>query len=386
MKDFRLIHQKYLVNTYPFRGKSFERGRGAYLYDAEGEKYLDLMTGYGVNIFGHSHPKIVETITDQAKNLTNLHASFANEVRAKAAHALVKRCGRVLSKVYFSNSGSEAVEAALKFAISATGKTKIIAMENSFHGKSLGALSVTYFEKYKKSVGNLPDNVTFVSYGSVGELEKEINKDTAAVIIEPVQGDGGIITPPDGYLMKVREACNKNKALLIFDEVQSGIGRTGNFLASQKEEVTPDILCLGKALAGGIPAGATLVTKEISEKIPKLIQTSTFGGNPLACASILTVLELLNDEALDGVRQKGEYFLKKLNAIKSKNIKEVRGRGLMIGVEVKKGRNNILKALQERKILACPATDNVVRFLPPYIITKKEIDRATSVLEKILKS
>lgn len=384
MKDYQFLQQKYLVPTYPRRGLTFVRGKGVYLFDEKGNQYLDLMTNYGVNIFGYNHPKITKRLGEQIKRLTNLHCSFANDKRAEASEKLVKRCKGDCTQVYWSNSGSEAVEAALKFAVLATGKKRFIAAKNAYHGKTLGALSATTGEKYRKFFEPLLWEFFHVEYGNTEKLAKMIDNKTAAVILEPIQGEGGVVVPPEEYLSKVRKICDKKGILLILDEIQTGIGRTGRFLASETDGINADILCLGKSLAAGMPVGATLVTQTIANEIPKSVHTSTFGGNPLTCTGVLITLELLDETVLENVRRVGNYFLNSLKEIKSKQMVEVRGRGLMIGIEVKGSRDKILKRLQQRKILAIPAGEHAVRFLPPYIITKQEIDQAIKALQEIL--
>lgn len=387
MKDYQFLQQKFIVNTYPNRGITLIKGEGIYLYDESGKKYLDIMTNYGVSIFGYNHPKINSAITTQLKKLINLHGSFNNDVRSVAAQQLIERCGNTFAQLYFSNSGAEAIEAALKFIALATGKKKIIACEHSYHGKTLGALSLTYGDKYRKPFEPFAWQVKFIKYDDVSCLENAIDKNTAAFILEPVQGEGGLLTPQKGYLQKVKDLCNKHGILLVFDEIQSGTGRTGKFLASQWEKVSPDILCLGKGLAGGLPIGATLVTKEISEKIPRNIHTSTFGGNPLTCAGIIETLKLLDKKRLLHVESMGKYFQKQLSTINSNLKGEIRGKGLMIGLEIKNNkRNDVLRLLQQNGVLAIPAGETVVRFLPSYIIKKNHIDSVIKILKVILKS
>lgn len=386
MKNTAKIHQHYLINTYPFRGKSFERGEGNYLFDDNGKKYLDCVTNFGVNIFGYGNEKISSALTSQLSQLSTLHCSFANPTRANAAKSLVSRAGGKLRKAYFANSGAEAVEAALKFALATSGKNKVVAMINSYHGKTIAALSVTDSKKYKVGLENNLWPVEFAEYSNIKEAEKIIDQKTAAVILEPIQGESGIKTPDQKFLKEIESLCQKNNTLLIVDEIQTGCGRTGKFLASEWSEINPEIVCLGKGLAGGIPVGAVLVSAEIASKIPKALQTSTFGGNPLACAGINAVLELLSDEVMQNVIELGNYFVSELKNISSEKIVEVRGSGLMIGVEVSVDRNNILKQLQNKGILAAPAGENVVRFLPPYTITKSEINLVVKTLESILKN
>lgn len=385
MKDYQFLQQKFVLNTYPNRGITLVKGKGVYLYDVLGKKYLDMMSNYGVSIFGYNHRKINSAIITQLKKLINLHGSFNNDVRSIAAKELIERCGNNFSQLYFSNSGAEAIEAALKFISLATGKRKIIACEHSYHGKTLGALSLTYGDKYRKPFEPFSWNVSFVKYGDSVSLEKAIDKNTAAFIVEPVQGEGGLLTPQKGYLQKVRTICKKHGVLLVFDEIQSGTGRTGRFLASQWENVSSDILCLGKGLAGGLPIGATLVTKEIAEKIPRNIHTSTFGGNPLTCAGIIETLKLLDQKRLSHIQLMGTYFRKKLQMIKSDRIGEIRGKGLMIGLEINNNkRNDVLRLLQQNGVLAIPAGETVVRFLAPYIVEKKHVDLVIKVLKHIL--
>lgn len=383
MKDIKVLHQKYLLNTTAFRGKSFIRGDGYYLYDEADLPYIDLMTNYGVSIFGYNHPNITSALSDQLKTLPTLHSSFSNDIRAEAAISLVKKCGGRLTNVYFSNSGAEAIEAALKFAIFATGKSKFISMEGAYHGKTFGSLAVTASHKYKIGLEKNLWQTEFVTYGDIDALSTALTSDIAAVILEPIQGETGIVMPPVGYLKAVEDLCRQNGILLIVDEIQTGVGRTGTFLYSQSENVEPDIVCLGKGLAGGIPVGATLVGAEIVSKVPKLSQTSTFGGNPLACRGVLEVIALLDDQTLAEITELGNEFRNGLNSLKSKIIKEVRGKGLMIGLEVTGDRGELLKRIQETQILACPAGDNVIRFLPPYIINKKLIKEVVTKLHKV---
>lgn len=371
---------------YTNRMLTIASGKGIYLFDDQGNKYLDMMSNYGVSIFGYQHPLIQKYITNQFHTLINLHGSFHNKVRAEAAQALMKTCDNALSQVHFVNSGTEAIEAAIKFAILATGKTKFIACKHSFHGKTIGALSVTFSEKYRLPFKQVLLNVVFIDHNNTEQLEEAIDKETAAFIVEPIQGESGIYVPKKDYLKKVRKICSQKGILLIIDEIQTGVGRTGKFLTSHWENINPDILCLGKGLAGGIPIGATLVAKEVAQKIPKHIHTSTFGGNPLACAGMLATLQLLTDKRLDHIGKIGRYFIKQLASISSSLIREVRGKGLMIAVELTTPdkRNETLKTLQKEKILAIPAGESAIRFLPPYIVKKEHIDRVVKTLQKIL--
>lgn len=376
--------KNYLIALYPNRGITFTKGNGVYLYDQNGETYLDLGSNYGVNIFGYNHPSITKALQRQLNNLVNLHCSFNNHVRTQAAENLLKATSGRLSKIFFSNSGAEAIEAALKFARVATGKSHFIAMKNAYHGKTLGALSATGGDRYRNPFLPLLWNFTHVSLGDIEELQCSISSNTAAIMIEPVQGEGGIHVAPQEFYSQLQDICLRRNILLIVDEIQTGVGRTGTFLAGEQFGLKPDILCLGKGIAGGIPIGVTLVTREISSKIPMLIHTSTFGGNPLACAGILAVLkELENGKVFDEVKELGKYFLDQLKSINTPKIIEVRGLGLMIGMELEENATPVLRALQQDRIIALPAGSNIVRFLPPLTITKNELDKAISTLKRI---
>lgn len=384
MKDYIFLHKKYLVNTYINRGLVLVKGKGAFLEDLEGRKYLDFGSGYGVNILGYNNEFWLARVYSQLKKLVHLHGSFVNDVRSEAGYKLVKKVGLDMSQVIFVNSGSEAVETALKFALYLSKKKKVLAFEGAFHGKTLGALALTYAQKYKKG---LPEEMfSFVErakFNDLEDLEKKFTEEIGVVIFEPIQGDGGIIEAKKGFIEEIFRLARKRNAVVIVDEVQTGTGRTGSFVVSQNYPYPPHIITLGKGLAGGFPIGAVLVRKDISEKIPKLLQTTTFGGSPIVCAGVLAVLEFLTDEFLEEVREKGKYFISLLKKVKNRFVLEVRGKGLMIGVEVKDKRDDILKSLQNKRIIALPASENVVRFLPPYIVSRSQIKR---VVEKFQES
>ncbi|MBI4973681.1 aspartate aminotransferase family protein [Candidatus Roizmanbacteria bacterium] len=384
MKDYSYLQQKWVANTYPNRNIVLEKGKGLYLFDQNGKKYIDCMSNYGVNIFGYGYLPINKAISSQLSKLITLHGSFVNKERAEASQMIVERCGPSYAQVYWSNSGAEAIEAALKFAVLTTEKNKFIAFSHAYHGKTLGALSATDGDKYKKAFFPLLWDFVHIKYDDITAVENAIDEKTAGVIIEPIQGEGGLTPPKKGYLKKVQQLCNKHNILLILDEIQSGTGRTGYFLSSHEDKVEADVVCLGKGLAGGIPVGATIFTQAVANKIPKNIHTSTFGGNPLACAGVIATLQHLNQPMLDNVRKMGRYFMSQLQKIKSSLIVEVRGKGLMIGVEVKDKRNEILKKMQEEGVLVIPAGENVVRFLPPYIITKEQVDRVFKIFKKVI--
>lgn len=384
MKNYVSLQQKYLIGTYPNRGKTFVRGEGVYLINEKGDRYLDLMSNYGTTIFGYRDPRITRSLSGQMEELPSLHGSFTNDTRALTAQALVKRCGGGAAQVFFSNSGAEAVEAALKFAVLATDRKKFICCRNGYHGKTLGALSATDNQKFTAAFQPLLWEFRFANFNDLAELDKILDDETAAFIVEPIQGEGGVQVPDAGYLKGAAKLCANHGVLFILDEIQTGVGRTGYFLASESEDLAFDILCLGKGLAGGFPVGATLVSSEVGSKIPRGAHTSTFGGNPVACAGILETLKILDEAMMAEIRSVGEYFFHELKRINSPLILGLKGRGLMIGLKVGYSRDSLLKALQREKILAIPAGKDVIRFLPPYIIEKKHVDHTVSVLKNIL--
>jgi acetylornithine/LysW-gamma-L-lysine aminotransferase len=374
-----------LLELYVPRGLSFVRGEGAYLFTSADEPYLDMMSNYGVNILGHNHPHLNEAISAQLKALPTLHGSFGNRIRTRASLHLTQRVSPAPAFVCWSNSGAEAVEAALKFAVLATGRRRFLACRGGYHGKTLGALSATDGAKYRAPFEPLLWRFAHVEYGRSESLAEAVDDATAAILVEPIQGEGGVHLPPPGYLRSVQEICRERGILLILDEIQSGMGRTGRFLASGIESVTADIVCLGKGLGGGIPLGATVVNERVAGRIARSTHTSTFGGNPLACAGALAVLEALDPDLLRHITEVGSYFLDGLRQLRSERIAAVRGRGLMIGVAVREGRDEVLKALQRGRILAIPAGTDVVRFLPPYIIEKSHADRVVETLDRVLR-
>jgi acetylornithine/LysW-gamma-L-lysine aminotransferase len=393
-----IIQYKNLVSTYPFRGLSFERGEGVELITETGERYLDFMSNFGVNVLGYNHPELNQALHDQLDDLTILHSSFAN---GKRSEALTKLAGLFrnsgfpdISRFYFSNSGAEAVEAAIKFALVATGRQKIIAPRNDYHGKTFAALSVTTSGegKYQKPFKNHLLETESFSFLDVDELRSIISEEYAALVIEPIQGEGGIIIPEKSELIEVSRLCRKNGVILIIDEIQTGVGRTGTFLNIQQlpeSEFSTDIVCLAKGIGGGIPVGVTCITEEINSKIPKGIQTSTFGGNPLAMTGISATIGIIDNNFLENVRNRGDFFLEELNQLAEKyeNIIEVRGSGLMIGLEVDPNLSlKLLKFLQSKKILAAPTSSNTIRFLPPLIIEKIHIEKLIDELNSFFET
>lgn len=371
-----------LLDLYPHRGVWFVRGEGAYLFSRDGTRYLDLMTNYGASLFGHGHPVIVKALTEQLGALASLHGGFGSEVRSRASLALIERLPLPGAALCWSSSGTEAIEAAIKFAVAATGRSGLVALTGGFHGKTLGALALTHAGKYRQTFERLLLPVTHAEHGSVAAAEAAIGDETAAVIVEPIQGESGVVPAPVGYLRELRALCTARKVLLIADEIQTGCGRTGAFTMCEREGVAPDILCLGKGLAGGIPVGVTAVGRDIAARLARGLHTSTFGGNPLAAAGVLATLSLLTPELLTAVERSGARFASALSALSHPAIAEVRGLGLMIGVALRIPRDKVLKALQEERVLAIPAGNDTIRFLPPLTVDEHQLATAATALQR----
>ena len=384
-----------LARLMGFAGFGVEMiGEGCYIIDHEGRKYLDCLGGYGCFTFGHRNPRIIQAVKDQLDHITLSGKAFFSKNAADLAEKLAHMTPGDLQISFFSNSGTEAVEAALKFAKAATGKSKIVSTNGSYHGKTIGALSVTGREKYRKKFEPLMPGAVFVDYGDAEALAKVINDQTAAFIVEPIQGEGGIIVPPDGYLKAAREICDKHGALLIFDEVQSGLGRSGYMFACNYEDVAPDIMTLAKALGGGvIPLGVTIFTQAIYDKVfgdNPMAHTSTFGGNPLACRAGLAAMEILAEgEITKNSAVMGKRMLEGFLAVQEKYpdvLGEVRGRGLMIGVEFTMDEVGelVVAQLMKRGVCVAYALNNqrVLRFEPTLIINAEQVDHAISAFEE----
>jgi acetylornithine/LysW-gamma-L-lysine aminotransferase len=369
---------------YAKRDIALVRGEGAYLWDSDGNQYLDLMSNYGVNILGHNHPKVTEAITRQASTLLNCHQSFANDVRVELLETLISAAPAGLNRVFLSNSGTEAVEAALKFAWIATGRTKIVAAKRGYHGRTLGSLAATAEKKYREPFEAELAEATHVSYGDADELADAIDDQTAAVVLEPVQGEGGVYVPADEYLQTVREVVTAKGALLVLDEVQTSF-RTGAYFACQHVGVVPDLLVTSKGLGNGVPIGATLMSATIAETLTGGVHGTTFGGNPLACVAALATLQTLEEEKLiDHSAQIGAYLVDQIRGLNHPKIRDVRGKGMMIGIELKMRATPVLRGLQQRGVLALMAGSLVIRLLPPLILTKDQADIAVSTLADVL--
>ncbi len=374
---------RYTSGLYGKQPIIFVRGQGASLFDIDGVEYLDCAAGHGVANLGHAHPKVAAALAEQSTKLITLFETFYNDQRA----ALMQKMGTLvpgLDRLFFCNSGAEAVEAAIKFARISTGRAGIVATMRAFHGRTFGALSATHNKKYRQGFEPLVPGYSHVPYNNIEALEAAITDETAAFILEVIQGEGGVYPADPAYVQAARRICDEHEALLIVDEVQSGFGRTGKLFAVQHSGVTPDLLCCAKSLAGGMPMGAVLIGPKVQNLVPG-VHGSTFGGNPLACAAANAALEVIEEEELPKqAAEKGEYLLDKLQEINSPLIREVRGMGLMIGIELKQKVAPYIKTLQDRHVLALNAGMTVIRLLPPLVITHEQIDHLVEVLSEVL--
>jgi len=382
-----MTEDQFMGNIYQRFPVTIEHGLGSHVWDINGKEYIDCMGGYGVAIVGHCNPRVVRAIKEQLNKIITVHSSLYNKTREEFLERLIKISPSGLSQVFLNNSGTEAVEAAIKFARKFTGKKGMVAMNGSYHGKSYGSLSVTFNPKYRKPFEPLLSNVSFSPFGDIDALKSAINPDTALIILEPIQGESGIHVAPDGFLQEVRKLCNENGIVLVFDEIQSGMGRTGKMWASQHWETVPDIMCLAKGIAGGVPMGATLVKPEILACIGKGEQSSTFGGNPLSCAGgIGTIQALTEDGLVENGAKMGKVFREGLERLKEKHkiIREVRGKGLMIGVEMKFEVKDILFDAMANNLLLLYSGKNILRLLPPLVISESDITKTLETLDHII--
>jgi acetylornithine aminotransferase/acetylornithine/N-succinyldiaminopimelate aminotransferase len=400
--------QALLIPTYERFPVLFERGEGAYLYDADGKKYLDLLSGIGVNALGYSHPVIEQALIAQAKRLTHISNLFFHEHQAKLAALLTELSG--LDRAFFCNSGTEAWEAAMKLARAyarhvtskpggrkgtkdtkknAKPKAKFLVMENSFHGRTFGSLSTTGTKKYRVPFGPLVPGVTFAKFNDVADLKKKFDANVCAIGLEAVQGEGGVQPVSKQFIETARSLSKKTGALLIVDEIQSGLGRTGKYFAYQHYGVQPDIVTVAKPIAAGLPLGAVLTTNKVAEAFHPGMHGTTFGGGPLACAvAVAFVNELTHDGMLKNITLVGNYFQGELNKLKAKHtcIKQVRGIGLMLAAELDNAdlAKTVVKQMLAQGFIINRTHDTVLRFLPPYIVTTSQIDSAVAALDSIL--
>jgi acetylornithine/N-succinyldiaminopimelate aminotransferase len=368
-----------IVPVYKRKEVIFERGEGCYLYDIHGKRYLDLVSGIACVAIGHSHPEFVEKVYSQLKKLVQVSNLYYTIPQIILAEKLKKITG--MDKFFFCNSGTEAVEASLKFARKATGKKKFVAFTNGFHGRTMGALSVTYKEKFRKPFEPLVQPVEFAKFNDASDLEKKVDENTAAVILELIQGEAGVYPASEEFVKTIFELKEEYGYLVIVDEVQTGFGRTGKWFAKEHYGVEPDIIAMAKAMGSGFPIGCSAVTEEVAEKLEKGDHGSTFGGNPLACAASIATIEIIEKYKLvENSEKMGKYFMERLGEMFS----EVRGKGLMIGVKVPNAEEIVKKGLEQGVVLNATSEDNL-RLVPPLIIRKEDIDLAVEVLAKILR-
>ena len=394
-QDYIALEEKYGAHNYHPLDVVIDKAQGIWVYDVDGKKYMDCLAAYSAVNQGHCHPRIVKVLKDQADKVTLTSRAFRNSRLPLFYEELAKLTGYEM--ILPMNSGAEAVETALKAARKwgykvkgvEENKAEIIACTNNFAGRTITIISFSTEEQYKDGFGPLTPGFKIVEYGSTKALEDAITPNTVAFIVEPIQGEGGVIVPPEGYIKDTYEICKKNNVLYITDEIQSGLGRSGKLFAHQYEGIIPDVVTIGKALSGGLyPVSAVLSNKEILGVFNPGDHGSTFGGNPLGAAIAVESLKVLTEEnMIQNSFELGKYFREKLRAVNSKHVREVRGKGLFIGVELvpeAKGARRFCEALQSKGILAKETHENVIRFAPPLIITKEEIDWAMERIEEVL--
>jgi acetylornithine/LysW-gamma-L-lysine aminotransferase len=382
--DCKRIEDGFSVGVYQKRDLVIVRGEGARVWDDTGREYVDCVAGIGVANVGHCHPAVVAAIQAQAARLITCNELFYNDARARCLERLDRITPEGINRFFLCNSGTEAVEGAIKFARMATGRKHVVAAMRGYHGKTLGSLSATWERKYKEPFAPLVPDFSHVPYNNIAEFTGAIDAQTAAVILEPVQGEGGVRPATSEFLQAIRKACDEKGALLIIDEIQTGFGRTGRLFACEHFGVLPDILTMAKGIAGGVPMGAIGIDRRVGE-IEKQSHTSTFGGNPLACAAAVAAIDVLTGEDLARrATETGAYFVRRLREIESPRIREIRSLGLMIGMELKDKAGPVAQALMQEGVLALLAGTTVLRFLPPLVITREQVDRVVESLTRVL--
>lgn len=382
--------EAFVGNLYQRFPVSISKGKGCKVWDINDKEYLDCMGGYGVALVGHCNDRVIQAITSQAQDLITCHMSVYNSVRLDFLKKFSKIAPKNLQKTFFTNSGTESVEAALKFSRKYAGKPGVLALNGGYHGKTFGSLSVTYNEKYRKSFLPLLDNMQFIPYSesnTISEIVTKTNNKIGTVIVEPIQGETGIIMPPSDFLKDIRNICNENDLVLIFDEIQSGLGRTGKMWAGQHWDVEPDIMCLAKGIAGGVPMGLTVMRSEILECLKVGEHSSTFAGNPLACAAgSATIDSLTEDRLVSNSEIMGRIFKTGLLEIKEKYkiVREVRGLGMMLGVEMRFDVKDILLDGIKNGILLLYSGRNILRLLPPIVMKEEEVNKSLELIDKLI--
>ncbi|MDB9747023.1 aspartate aminotransferase family protein [Candidatus Pelagibacter sp.] len=381
----------FLVQNYNRKKIAFKKGKGSFLFSSKGVKYLDFVQGIAVNSLGHSNPKLIKSLSDQSKRLWHVSNAFIIPEGELLAKKIAKKT--FADFVMFQNSGAEATEAAIKvarrffYSIGKPNKNRILCIRNSFHGRTLATIYASGSKKMTEGFGPKVNGFDHFDFGDHSSLKRMVTKNTAAVMVETIMGEGGIKVIPDWCLKGLRKLCNKKNVLLILDEVQCGIGRTGDFFAFEKSKVKPDIVPIAKGIGGGFPLGAVLMNKKVASSMTAGTHGSTFGGNPLAMQIGNTVFDIISKPSfLNNVKKNSSYFFKQLDKVKKKYpkiIKEVRGRGFLIGLQLHKDQTNFIKKLMENKLLTIRAAENVVRILPPLNVKKSELNLASKIIEKV---
>ena len=382
-----MTEDEFMGNLYQRFPVTVEKGLGSHVWDVDGKEYIDCMGGYGVAIVGHRNERVVNALKSQLEKIITVHSSLYNKTREEFLKTLIGVAPHGLTQVHLNNSGAESVEAAIKFARKFTGKKGMVAMNGSYHGKSMGALSLTFNPKYRKMFQPLVEKTSFAKFGDIESLRETVDDDTGFVILEPIQGESGIHVAPDGFLQEVRKLCDDKGILLVFDEIQSGLGRTGRMWASEHWNTAPDIMCIAKGIAGGVPMGATLVKPEILAVMGKGEHSSTFGGNPLSCAAGTATLQALTQDGLiENAEKMGRRLREGLERLKEKHkiIREIRGKGLMIGVELKFQVKDIILDGIKNGVLILYSGRNILRFLPPLVISEDDITKVLETLDILL--
>ena len=382
-----MSEDNYLGNLYQRFPINISKGKGSLVWDVSGKEYIDCMGGYGVALIGHCNDRVVNAIKNQSEKLITCHMSIYNNTRLEFLEKISKISPKKLSKVFFSNSGAESTESALKFSRKFTGKSGVIAMTGGYHGKTFGALSVTHNEKYRKSFQPLLEGVKFVPYSNPSKIEESLDNSIGTVIVEPIQGETGIIVPSDGTLQQIRKICDQNNLVLIFDEIQTGLGRTGRMWAGEHWSTTPDIMCLAKGIAGGLPMGLTLCKPEILDAMKVGEHSSTFAGNPLSCsAGIATIESIIEENLVENAAKIGNIFKNGLFQLKENHriVRDVRGLGLMLALELRFDVKDVLFEGIKEGLLMLYSGRNIIRLLPPLVLDEAKVAKTLSIMDKLL--
>lgn len=383
MSDFKQLEQQFEFDVYPKRDLVLIRGAGARVWDNTGREFIDCVAGHGVANVGHCNEQVVAAVSEQAQRLLSCSGVFYNDTKARLLEKLVRITPASVTKAFLCNSGTEAIEAAIKFARFSTKKSEFVCAMRGFHGRTMGALSATFTREYRDPFTPIVEGFQYAPFNNFAKFREKVNENTAGILLEVVQGEGGVNVGQAEFFSQIQDLCSQRGVLLIVDEVQTGFCRTGKMFACEHFDLAPDILCLAKAMAGGVPMGAALCSERVAAPVGK--HGSTFGGNPLACAaSLATVDYMVANQLHEQARDKGAYFVDRLARHELPKVREIRQLGLMIGVELKEKGQPYLMGLMERGVLALPAGATVVRFLPPLTISYEEIDQVTDALVAVL--